>query len=71
MKLGSKKKQELGLMPYGFDYHLNDPIDPEFYAILKEYGLSTSRKKNGDYYDKESQHLWELKMKHINAPIIV
>lgn len=35
-----------------------EQIVPEFYAILKDRGLATARKEDGNYYDRESQHTW-------------
>lgn len=57
LKYGAKKKIEMGIMPEGFDY--GGIIEPDFYGILKEEGLPTARKKNGDYWDKESQNKYD------------
>lgn len=40
------------------DELLNTLIEPNFYSVLKEYGMSTERFRDGKYKDVMSHAMW-------------
>lgn len=58
-RLGKRKRKELGIFKKGEDAMSEVPIEPEFYAILKDEGFPTSRRPDGSYWDKSAQIMWE------------
>jgi hypothetical protein len=58
-RLSAKGRKKRGLWREGEDAMWGTLIEPSFYAILKEEGLPTSQKPDGNYWDKESQAAWE------------
>jgi hypothetical protein len=38
---------------------MDELIEPNFYSVLKEWGISTDRYPNGDYKNETAQIAWD------------